>query len=251
MTTPRVSILICSHNGARTMGAAIESALAQVKKCEFEIVIIDDGSTDNTHEMARAYVGKENVKSAKRVHISLMRLPGNKGLPFACNEGLKLARGEYFTRLDDDDMFLPDAIGLMCDQLGPGKSDWSYCDRLIVDTKTGLAKRFNVGTVSSGYWLPRLSACGVMMRRDLVVSLGGYRPIFWHEYDLYMRYLEYANRKPHYLQEAVYVCGGHAGGPSFATLEMISGWKELADVWGSEKLRSHGFVEFTGSGDAA
>lgn len=251
MTVPRVSILICSHNGARTIGAAIESALNQKTDIPFELIVVDDGSTDNTSEIVRKFGRAEANKLSGRIDFAFMPLRVNVGLSLACNTGLQLARGKYFTRLDDDDIFFADAISSMCPPLVSGESDWSYCDRLIVDAKTGLAKRFNVGPPSVDSWLSRLSACGVMMRRDLVMSLGGYRPVFWHEYDLYMRFLELTGKMPSYAQKAVYVCGGHTRCRTSADAKMMDGWKELAGIWGEDKLRSHGFGEFLGSGDAA
>lgn len=251
MNAIKATILICSHNGARTIGAAIESSLRQKTDIPFELLVVSDGSTDNTDDIVRELGEVEARKQSGRVDFSFLPLRTNIGLPAACNAGLQLSRGQYFTRLDDDDIFFADAISSMCAPLNSGESDWSYCDRWVVDTETGLAKRFNVGPPDEGHWLSRLSACGVMMRRDLVMSLGGYKPIFWHEYDLYMRYLELVNKPPHYVRNAVYVCGGHTRGPTLADAKMMDGWNELANIWGEDKLRSHGFGEFIMGGDAA
>ena len=97
MTSPRVTVLMAFHNGDRHLGAAIDSILLQTFR-DFELVLVDDGSTDRSRAIAASYADPR---------IRLLPFERNRGLPVALNEGLRAARGEFVARLDSDDAALP------------------------------------------------------------------------------------------------------------------------------------------------
>lgn len=102
MNNPLVSIIICTHNRAGMIRETIESVSMQHYD-PVEIIIIDDGSTDNTMEILAAYKGK----------IRFYRQE-NRGFSAALNAGCKkMARGEYIAINDDDDLMLPDRISVL------------------------------------------------------------------------------------------------------------------------------------------
>lgn len=94
---PRVTVLMPVHNGENYLREAIESVLAQTFR-DFELLIVDDASTDSSPEIIRAY-------SDKRVRL----LTNERNLKVAAslNRGLDEARGEYVARMDADDICLP------------------------------------------------------------------------------------------------------------------------------------------------
>jgi glycosyltransferase involved in cell wall biosynthesis len=94
--TPKVSILIPTYNYAHFIGEAIESALAQTYT-DFELIIIDDQSRDNTDEVVARYLGDSRVKYYKN--------KVNLGLAANFNEALNYANGEYIKYLLADDLF--------------------------------------------------------------------------------------------------------------------------------------------------
>ena len=94
-----VSVVIPCYNQARFLSEAIESALAQ-SYIKVQIIVVDDGSTDNTSEVATLYAG---VKCIRQM---------NKGPADARNAGLQASSGEYLLFLDADDRLLPDAVDL-------------------------------------------------------------------------------------------------------------------------------------------
>ena len=98
-----VSVVIPCYNQAHFLGEAIESVLAQSYP-HFEIVVIDDGSTDTTSEVAGRYPGVRCIRQ------------DNQGLSAARNSGLRHSEGEYVVFLDADDRLLPGALeaGLEC-----------------------------------------------------------------------------------------------------------------------------------------
>jgi len=99
-----VSVVIPCYNQAHFLGEAIESILSQTYP-HFEVVVVDDGSTDNTTEVAARYPGVRYVRHEE-----------NQGLAAARNTGIRRSRGEYLVFLDADDRLLPDALeaGLRC-----------------------------------------------------------------------------------------------------------------------------------------
>jgi glycosyltransferase involved in cell wall biosynthesis len=92
---PSVSVIIPTHNRASMVKEAIQSVLSQTYK-DFELIVVDDGSTDNTHELVTSL-------SDKVVYV----YQPNNGRSSARNHGIRLARGKYIAFLDSDDLFLP------------------------------------------------------------------------------------------------------------------------------------------------
>src|SRR6185503_10024926 len=87
-TWPRISVVVCSYNGSRTLRDCLEG-LARVEYPDFEVIVVDDGSTDNVSEIASEY------------DVRLIRTE-NRGLSSARNTGLEAATGEIVAYIDDD-----------------------------------------------------------------------------------------------------------------------------------------------------
>lgn len=97
--SPRVSIIMPMRNSARTVGSSIRSVVAQTFK-DWELIVVDDGSTDGSHDDVQAFVEADP-------RIRLLRSPFAPGAARARNHGTKLARGKYIAFLDSDDLWLP------------------------------------------------------------------------------------------------------------------------------------------------
>lgn len=102
--TPAVSFLIPAYNAAATVERALGSVLAQRGATQFEVVALDDGSTDGTGEILERLAGADS-----RVRVA--RLP-RIGLVPALIRGQALCRGEYIARMDADDLAHPDRLAL-------------------------------------------------------------------------------------------------------------------------------------------
>lgn len=99
IATPLISVAMPVYNGAEYLAEAIESILAQ--SCiNFEFIIIDDGSTDNSLEILRAY-----EKRDKRIRLVARE---NRNLATTLNEIIDLAVGKWIARMDQDDIALPE-----------------------------------------------------------------------------------------------------------------------------------------------
>jgi len=97
---PKVSVIIPSYNHEKYVRYAIESVLNQTFQ-DFEIVICDDGSTDNT---------VREIKKIKDARIKLITLKSNRGVSTAINECLRHINGKYIAHLNSDDAFLSDKL---------------------------------------------------------------------------------------------------------------------------------------------
>lgn len=119
----KVSTIIPAYNGDRYLKAAIDSILAQTYQ-DLEIIVVDDGSTDNTPQIAQQYGARVQYFSQT-----------NQGVAASRNLGLAKARGEYIAFLDQDDVFLPYKLALQVallekdDNLGMVNSGWEIIDQ--------------------------------------------------------------------------------------------------------------------------
>ena len=96
MNTPKVSVIIATHNRKEFLKDTVDSVLSQTFK-DFELIIINDGSADGTEELIKAYTDK-------RIKYFYQKKQGQNG---AKNAGLIKAQGEYISILDSDDIWLP------------------------------------------------------------------------------------------------------------------------------------------------
>jgi glycosyltransferase involved in cell wall biosynthesis len=120
----KISIIIPTYNCADYIGDAIDSVSKQ--SCQdFEIIIVDDGSTDNTAKVLDKYKSNESVKYI---------FQENRGPGAARNKGMNLAEGEYLCFLDADDQLHPDSLKLRQGVLDSGE------DIVMVFTDYGLKK---------------------------------------------------------------------------------------------------------------
>jgi len=99
---PKVTVIIPTYNRARYLGEAIASVLNQTFS-DFELIVIDDGSTDNTPELVRA-IGDRRIDYRQRSH---------NGISASLNAGLCEARGQYIARLDSDDLWHPEMLSTL------------------------------------------------------------------------------------------------------------------------------------------
>ena len=96
---PKVSVVIPTYQHAHFVAQAISSVLSQTY-CDLEVIVVDDGSTDDTQEIVAGF-GEQ---------IRVVQHEKNSGLSAARNTGIQLSRGEYVAFLDADDIWLPEKL---------------------------------------------------------------------------------------------------------------------------------------------
>jgi O-antigen biosynthesis protein len=102
---PRVSVIVCSYNGAKTLGDCLKS-LDEIQYPNFEIVLVDDGSTDRTQEIVKEWQAARMNAKAPPHFVNIVQR--NMGLSYARNVGAQAAGGEILAYTDGDCMPDPD-----------------------------------------------------------------------------------------------------------------------------------------------
>lgn len=169
---PLVSILINSYNYGRFLGEAIRSALAQ-SYADKEIVVVDDGSTDNSLEIARSF--------GDRIHLIAKE---NGGQASAFNVGFAASRGQIVCLLDADDVFLPGKVERIVEVFRQNpESDWCFENlRLFRDSEDDRwtrDTRFTAGKVDARAAMRRgifprnieSASSGLSFRRELLARI--------------------------------------------------------------------------------
>lgn len=223
MSPPLVSIVMVTCNQAATLPEALSSLQAQTLPPDrWERIVIDDGSTDETQE----------ILSRQSDWLRVIRQP-NQGLPASCNAGLQSARGKYLARIDSDDLATPDWLERMATVLETApEASCAVPDRYEWD---GAGKRTIRVDLENLY---SLIACGTLFRTELLRAIGGYRPFYWEEYDLYLR-LRTHGRFLHVVAP-LYTYRRHAAGMTQSRQARQEGWRQLAQTWGAQALRAAG-----------
>ena len=115
MTKPLISVIVPVYNVEKYLPMCLNSILAQTFK-DFEVVCVDDGSTDNGLAILQEYAQKD--KRIKVIHQE------NQGLVGARNSGVRVARGEYLYFVDSDDRIHPQLLEICLDLSQKEKADW-------------------------------------------------------------------------------------------------------------------------------
>lgn len=205
---PRVSVFIPVHNREHYIRVSVNSILAQ-RYTDFELIVVDDGSTDATPEVLAAFDDPRLV-----VH----RHPVNLGIPAARNSGLQLARGEYIALLDSDDHAYPERLARQVDFLDrhPGIVQvGSWCSFMDQNGRMlGRVRRQPLDPAEVHAHM--LFHCPVInrtvMARTAVLRSLGYRAEFprCQDYDMHVRLIEHGHRLAN--MGEILVCGReHAG----------------------------------------
>jgi glycosyltransferase involved in cell wall biosynthesis len=125
--SPTFSVVIAAHNAARTLPATIRSVLAQTRS-DFEVVVVDDGSVDETETALR-----RTTDDARVVYIR----QANLGPAAARNTGIEQSRGELVCLLDSDDLWLPGYLQGMADAMArDAEAGLAYTDAWRLDDET-------------------------------------------------------------------------------------------------------------------
>ncbi len=188
-TPPRVSVLIGAYNSAATLVRAIDSTLAQTLE-ELELIVIDDGSGDDSLALARA-------AAAGDPRVRVLALERNRGIAASLNLGLSEAMAPYVAVQDADDYSDPSRLARQLEVLESRPEVAVVGSRMHEVDESGrpLAPRtaFAAGEVNDVLLrfnpIPNTSAC---MRREAVLEIGGYDPRYRYatEYDLWLRLAE-------------------------------------------------------------
>jgi GT2 family glycosyltransferase len=167
---PKISVVVCTHNGEATLPACLEG-LAQLDYPAFEVIVVDDGSTDGTAEVAE----RHDARLVKTSH---------EGLGAARNAGLAAATGAIVAYIDDD--ACPDSDWLRylatafmeSSHAGIGGPNIPPGDRGLVASCVASAPGGPVHVLLTDREAEHIPGCNMAFRRELLQEVGGFDPQF-------------------------------------------------------------------------
>jgi glycosyltransferase involved in cell wall biosynthesis len=174
MKLPEVSIIIAAYNAEKYIERAIRSCINQsFPDNNYEILVIDDGSTDATPRICADYSN----------YIINHRSRENRGLPATINVGIRNARSRFVIRVDADDYVHEDFIKVLYLFISMNPDIQAVaCDYFVIDDYEHITERYNCNAKPIG--------CGIMFRKERLVEIGLYDENFSmaEEVDLRIRF---------------------------------------------------------------
>jgi glycosyltransferase involved in cell wall biosynthesis len=227
MAKPTVSVVIPTRNRAQYIGEAIESVLAQTYS-DYEIIVIDDGSADGTHEILSPYAKNNGVRYERQDPL---------GVSAARNHGVRLARGRFIAFLDSDDLFLPAklekqmALFAQDSELGFVHCNFSKFDGQGLDLGVRDTSRHQ-GSIYPKIlreWSVLMAIPCMLVRKDVFENVGGFdEQMGWAEdMDLWRRIAK--NYRVATVPEALVKVRVHSASTTFGKAGAADGFKRYLD----------------------
>ena len=158
---PLISTIIPVYNRERYLSEAIESVLAQ-SYLSIELIIIDDGSTDSSAEIAQHYTSKSGQYFYQE----------NGGIGAARNQGVRLANGEYLAFLDSDDIWLPEKLSLQFDAMRTDPKNKMVFGQVMNFLSPELPNSEHKFDPSTQNIFPGYSASAMLIKREDFLRVG-------------------------------------------------------------------------------
>jgi len=189
LSSPKVSVIIPLYNGSHFITEAVESVLNQTYQ-KLELIIVDDGSTDNSKEIVRKFITDRRVRLIEHGH--------NKGIPKTKNTGLTIARGKYIAFLDQDDVWARSKLELQLSRFqSENKNIGVVCTGMVFtdsDMKSkgifgGLNDENQKELLKSLYLTPVNSSSIMMIKQKCFLRVGTFNGnlVGWDDYEMLMR----------------------------------------------------------------
>lgn len=199
-----ISIVLPIYNGEKYMRQSIDSVLEQTYQ-NWELLIIDDGSTDRTAYIAQEYADRDT-------RIQYYRNPQNLRLPKTLNRGFSLAKGAFLTWTSDDNYFYPNALGTMYVALKEQHKEFAFasCDVIDGDGKIIECITVNENSAKRIVGGNPVGAC-FLYSRKVYETIGEYDPdmTLVEDFDYWQRIC--MNFQPVCISEKLYAYRWHDG----------------------------------------
>ncbi|OUW24631.1 MAG: glycosyl transferase [Rickettsiales bacterium TMED174] len=155
---PKLSVIIPVYNQEKYLGRCLRSLMSQtLPKNEYEIIVIDDGSVDNTSFVLQTFKNDIIVKLNKK----------NKGLPYSINKGIIASKARFIVRVDSDDYVNEQFLNILYTFISSNTEiDAFACDYYTVDDKEKFLERVNCQSKPIG--------CGIIFRVEQLIEIGMY-----------------------------------------------------------------------------
>lgn len=243
---PIASVVIPTYNRAMDLRRCLVSLTLQSNK-DFEVIVCDDGSTDNTSDVVQEF--------GKHLSIKYLKLENFGGPARPRNRGIKQARGKYIAFLDSDDWWCPEKVAVSITTLEKGY-DVVYHDLYLIDgrnpkfmTKPKVLKARDLKKPVFDDLLfngNAVNLSSVVVRRDKIVSIDGFSEdkslIAGEDYEAWLRLAKVTNRFKR-IKKAMgfYWAGGGNISDAYRTIEFTSAIKTL---YKTELSKGSAFISY-------
>ena len=179
---PLVSIILPTYNGSKYIRESIESCLAQ-EFTDFELIIVNDCSTDNTPAIIEEYAKKDP-------RIRIINNEANKKLPRSLNAGSDIAKGKYHTWTSDDNYYAPNALKVLVEEMSKhSEAGYMYTDYTIIDDEGNVKGTKVFGDINKKFTGFQGSSACFLYKAELYKKNEGYDPAFFliEDYDFFLK----------------------------------------------------------------
>ena len=189
--TPKISVIMSVYNCFPFLSESIKSVLVQPLK-DFELIIVDDSSTDKSIEIIRKFMEKDK-------RIKLIKNKKNIGLTKSLNKGLKIAKGKYIARIDTDDISLPNRFQIQYQFMKENPNIFlTGGTAIIIDENEKEIKKYKPIT-NEGKLKKILKKCNAICHSTIMFKNeknNFYREKFYYsqDYDFYLKMLSEGKR---------------------------------------------------------
>jgi glycosyltransferase involved in cell wall biosynthesis len=169
--TPKVSVVVCTYNGSKTLAGALES-VSRLNYPDYEVILVDDGSTDGVPEIAARYPQVRYHRQA------------NRGLSVARNVGMELATGEIVAYTDDDCVADRDWLYFLVAKLLDSDASGVGGPNLLPTEDGPVAACVQVSPGAPAHVLvddsvaEHVPGCNMAFWRDRLMAIGGFDPVY-------------------------------------------------------------------------
>lgn len=184
MHNPKVSIVLPTYNGEKYIVESIQSVIDQTMP-DWELIIVDDCSTDKTPDIIEQYVLQDS-------RISCIRNKVNQKLPKSLNIGFDNVSGKYLTWTSDDNYYARDALAIMVDELENNRQvDMVYTGMTYVDDNNSFLQKVSAMDIAKLPFVNAIGAC-FMYRKEVMQQIGNYDEHLFlvEDYDYWLRIYE-------------------------------------------------------------
>lgn len=228
---PKVSIILPTYNGEKYLSESIESVINQTFK-DWELIIVNDCSTDNTREISLRYVSQDK-------RIMMIENETNQKLPQALNIGFKKSSGNLLTWTSDDNCMKSNMLDTLVNCFeNDSNLDFIYGDIVPIDNKGRIMTQYGYinGEIDDIYVRNPISAC-FMYTRNVYKQIGEYdrKAFLAEDYDYWIRIYE-AGFKMYHLKEKLYYYRLHEN-------SLTATRKRENDILNLELLKKHFDIE--------
>lgn len=166
MKAPTISIILPTYNGEKNLADSISSCLSQTFK-DFELIIVNDCSTDRTLQIANEFAAMDS-------RVKVVSNAVNKKLPASLNIGFGQSIGDFLTWTSDDNFYKPEALEELLNQIRKTDADLVYADYDVVDSDKNIIESKKLKEPENLFVYNYVGAC-FLYKRSVYERLGGYR----------------------------------------------------------------------------